>query len=66
MEIGFSSTTFTGTETDGYARVCVELTNPPFGGAVAPLHVTMLPEDGNTTFSTYDIALLLYTNATIY
>ena len=46
MEVGFSSTTFTGTETDGYATVCVQLLQPAAGGAVRPFSVTLLAVEG--------------------
>ena len=59
MEVGFSSTTFTGTETAGYATVCVQLLNPPSGGAVRPFSVTLLPEEGSPSTLLYMNPLLL-------
>ncbi|CAI8038709.1 hypothetical protein GBAR_LOCUS21581, partial [Geodia barretti] len=41
MVVGFNSTTYTGTETAGHARVCVEVSNPSSGGAVRPFSITM-------------------------
>ena len=48
MVVGFNSTTYTGTETAGHARVCVEVLNPSSGGAVRPFSITMFPEEGNS------------------
>ena len=44
MFVGFSSRGYTGTETTGHATVCVRLLNPPFGGAIRPFSVSLLPE----------------------
>ena len=46
MSVGFTSTTFTGTETVGHAPVCVEVLNPPSGGAIQPFSLTILPGEG--------------------
>ena len=46
MVVGFSSATFTTTETTGYANVCVAVTNPPSGGAIRLFTVTILPGEG--------------------
>ena len=46
MDVGFDSTTYTTNETTGYANVCVAVTNPPFGGAILPFSVTILPGEG--------------------
>ena len=46
MSVGFNSTTFTGTETVGHAVVCVEVLNPPSGGAIQPFSLTILPGEG--------------------
>ena len=48
MVVGFTSTTFTGTETAGHATVCVEVLNPPSGGAVRPFSITMTPQEGSS------------------
>ena len=47
MFVGFSSRGYTGTETTGHATVCVRLLNPPFGGAIRPFSVSLLPEEGS-------------------
>ena len=46
MSVGFTSTTYTGTETTGDAKVCVEILNPPSGGAIQPFSVTILSGEG--------------------
>ena len=51
MVVGFSSTTFTTTETTGYANVCVSVTNLPSGGAIRPFTVTILPGEGIVTIN---------------
>ena len=51
MAVGFSSTTYTTTETIGNVNVCVAVTNPPSGGAVRPFSVTILPGEGIEKFS---------------
>ena len=43
MFVGFSFREYTGTETTGYAAVCVHVLNPPVGGAFS---VSLLPEEG--------------------
>ena len=43
MFVGFSSQTFEITER---ATVCVEVLNPPFGGAIKRFSVSILPEEG--------------------
>jgi hypothetical protein len=52
MAVGFSSTTYTTTETIGNVNVCVAVTNPPSGGAVRPFSVTILPgeEESNKEY----------------
>ncbi|CAI7996746.1 hypothetical protein GBAR_LOCUS1946, partial [Geodia barretti] len=40
--IGFSSTTYAGTETSGIVSVCVEVFNPSSGGATEKFDVTLL------------------------
>ena len=47
MFVGFSSREYTGTETTGDATVCVRVLNPPFGGAIRPFSVSLLPEEGS-------------------
>ena len=47
MSVGFTYTTYTGTETAGDAKVCVEVLNPPSGGAIQPFSVTVLPGEGS-------------------
>ena len=42
MSVGFTSTTFTGTETTGDAKVCVQVQNPPSVGAIQPFSVILL------------------------
>ena len=44
--VGFTSTTYTGSETSGDFAVCVEVLNPPSGGATQPFNVTLLPAEG--------------------
>ena len=44
--VGFSSTTYTGTEKMGVVSVCVEVINHPSGGAIQPFSVTLLPGRG--------------------
>ena len=51
MAVGFSSTTYTTTETIGNVNVCVAVTNPPSDGAVRPFSVTILPGEGIERFS---------------
>ena len=46
MLVGFSSREFRGTETAGVAIVCVRVLNPEFGGAIRPLSISLLPEEG--------------------
>ena len=50
MSVGFNSPTFTGTETVGHARVCVEVLNPPSGGAIQPVSLTILPGKGSCQY----------------
>ena len=47
MSFGFTSPTFTGTETVGHAPVCVKVLNPPSGGAIQPVSLTILPGEGS-------------------
>ena len=42
--VGFSSATYTGTETSGNVAVCDKILNPPSGGATKPFHAILLPE----------------------
>ena len=44
--IGFSSTTYTGTETSAIVSVCVEVFNPSSGGATEKFDVTLLSAEG--------------------
>ena len=46
MRIGFTSMRYTARETEGQATVCVDVINPPNGGAVLPFIVALLPERG--------------------
>ncbi|CAI8006271.1 hypothetical protein GBAR_LOCUS4624, partial [Geodia barretti] len=41
--VGFSSATYTGTETSGNVAVCIEILNPPSGGATKPFDAILLP-----------------------
>ena len=44
--VGFSSTMFTATETDGYSKVCIEVYNPPPSvGALHEFSVFIFPGD---------------------
>ena len=47
MSVGFTSTTYTGTETLGHAVVCVEVLNSASGGAIQPFSLTILPGEGS-------------------
>ena len=58
MFVGFSSREYTGTETTGLATVCVRVLNPPFGGAIRPFSVSLLPEEGSYLASTVMISLM--------
>ena len=51
--VGFSSATYTGTETSGNVAVCVEVFNPTSGGATQPFDVTLLPAGGDYASSMY-------------
>ena len=44
--VGFSSTSYTVAETSGHITVCVEVFNPPSGGATEEFNVTLLPAEG--------------------
>ena len=46
MFVGFSSQTYTAFEMTEHATVCVEVLNPPFGGAIKRFNVSILPEEG--------------------
>ena len=46
MIIGFSHMSYTVTETEEHATVCVEVFNPPLEGALQPFTVVLIPEDG--------------------
>ena len=52
MVIGFNSTSYIATETDQQVAVCVDVLNPPSGGALRPFTVTLLPEKGQHSFVT--------------
>ena len=41
--VGFSSATYTGTETSGNVAVCIQILNPPFGGATKQFDAILLP-----------------------
>ena len=44
--IGFSSTTYTGSETSRNVSVCVEILNPPSGVAAQPFNATLIEAQG--------------------
>ena len=46
MIIGFSRTSYTVTETEEHATVCVEVFNPRLEGALQPFTAVLIPEDG--------------------
>ena len=46
MIVGFTSKTFTGTETDGFATVSVQVLTSSSGGALKSFDITLLPEKG--------------------
>ena len=46
MAVGFTSMRYTARETEGQATVCVDVINPPNGGAILPFTVALLPERG--------------------
>ena len=46
MTIGFTSMRYTARETKGQVTVCVDVINPPVGGALQPFIVAILPEIG--------------------
>ena len=46
MIVGFSHMSYTVTETEKHATVCVDVLNPPFEGALQPFTVVLLPEHG--------------------
>lgn len=47
MLVGFSSSVYTTTETEGQVSVCVEVTNSFNGKALRPLTVAILPDESN-------------------
>ena len=46
MLIGFSSSTYTATESEQQVTVCVKVLNSESGGALRPFSVHILPEEG--------------------
>ena len=52
MVIGFNSTSYIAVETDQQATVCVDVLNPPSGGALRPFVVALLPHKGQHSFVT--------------
>ena len=46
MVVGFTSTEYTATGTAEGVEVCVEVLNPPSGGALRPFTVALLPHTG--------------------
>ena len=46
MVVGFTSMRYTARETEGQATVCVDVSNPPNGGALLNFTVALLPEKG--------------------
>ena len=57
MFVGFSSQTYTAFEITERATVCVEVLNPPSGGAIKRFNVSILPEEGIIVY-----ICLLYTH----
>ena len=58
MTVGFTSMSYTARETKGQATVCVDVINPPNGGALQPFIVALLPEIGVFYYSQYFSAKL--------
>ena len=48
MVIGFSSVKYTTTESEEVVEVCVDVLNPPSGGALEPFTVSLLTDEGIT------------------
>ena len=46
MFIGFSSSTYTATESEQQVTVCVQVLNSESGGALRSFSVSILPEEG--------------------
>ena len=46
MFVGFSSQIYTAFEMTEHVTVCVEVLNPPFGGAIKGFDVCIQPEEG--------------------
>ena len=46
MEVGFAATEYVADGASGHVAVCVEVLNPPSGGAIQPFIVALLPEKG--------------------
>ena len=44
--VGFSSSTYTATESEQQVTVCVQILNSESGGALRPFSVSILPEEG--------------------
>ena len=53
--IGFSSTTYAGTETSGTVSVCVEVFNPSSGGATEKFDVTLLSAEGCVFYQHFSV-----------
>ena len=50
MFVGFSSQTYTAFEMTEHVTVCVEVLNPPFGGAIKGFNVCIQPEEGTLAY----------------
>ena len=46
MIVGFNSTNYTAIETEEVATVCINVQNPPSGGALRPFTVVLIPAQG--------------------
>ena len=44
--VGFSSSTYTATESEQQVTVCVQVLNSETGGALRPFSVSILPKEG--------------------
>ena len=55
--VGFSSTTYFGTETSGSVTVCVEVLNPPSGGATQPFSASL--HSGGYNYYLISITIIL-------
>ena len=46
MIVGFNSTKYTAIEREEVATVCINVQNPPSGGALSPFTVVLIPAQG--------------------